>query len=131
MAVLPARIHALEHDDLPASLSGIVHHSCCTRAESGSAQPRRSSSCAKVRTTLSAYRFTRYSWSDAYLLGTFAALPGALPLFRSAAGASDVFTCCAINACRLIHFHIRVPAHYPSTNTADRGHREVNSIRSC
>jgi len=44
------------------------------------------------------------------LLGTLAALPGALPICRSAAGASDVVTGRPINSRRRIHFHIRVSA---------------------
>src|SRR5688572_12408555 len=59
LAVLPARIQASAHDDRSASLSVLVHHSCRVRAESGSAKPRRSSSCENVRTTMSAYRFER------------------------------------------------------------------------
>jgi len=52
LAVLPARIQASEPNDL--LLSVLVHHSCWVRAESGSAKPRRSSSCENVSTTMSA-----------------------------------------------------------------------------
>src|SRR5262245_35972638 len=74
LAVLPARIQASEHDDVSATLSVLVHHSYRARAVSGSAPPSRSSICAKVSTTLSAYRFARYSWSGPYLPGTLAVL---------------------------------------------------------
>ena len=113
LAVLPARIQASAHDDWSASLSVLVHHSCWARAESGSGQPMRSSSCAKVSTTLSAYRFARYLWSDTYLLGTLAVLPATLPIGRhSAVGASAVPTDRAVNSRRLNHFHMS--SHFQS-----------------
>ena len=107
VAVLPARTQASEHDDLFASLSAPVHHSSRARALSGNALPRRSSICPKVRTTLSAYRFARYSWSGAYLPETFVVLRSALPRSCSAAGRSDAVRCRAIDSRRLIHFHMR------------------------
>ena len=106
MAVLPARIQAAEQPDLSQSASVPVHHSWRARALSGSALPRRSSICPKVRTTLSAYRLVRYAWSGAYLPETLAVLRSAMPRRCSATGGSDVARRGAINSRRLIHFHM-------------------------
>jgi hypothetical protein len=107
VAVLPARIQASEHADFSALVSVLVHHSSRARAVSGSVLPRRSSICPKVRTTLSAYRFARYSWSGAYLPGTLPVLRRAMPRSCSTAGASDVVESRAINCRRVIHLHMR------------------------
>ena len=58
-AVLLARIHESENRGRAVCGSGFVHQSSRRRARSGSANPRRSSISANVRTTVFANRFSR------------------------------------------------------------------------
>jgi hypothetical protein len=59
-AILLACIHESAKRERVVSGSGAVHQSLLRRAKSGSAKPARSSISAKVRTTASAYRSSRY-----------------------------------------------------------------------
>jgi hypothetical protein len=66
VAVRLASTHERDCEDGTASASGVAHQSGRTRARSGSVKPRRASICAKVRTTVSAKRLSRYRYSDRY-----------------------------------------------------------------
>jgi hypothetical protein len=66
VAVRLASIHERDCEDGTASASGLAHQSERRRAMSGSAKPSSASTCAKVSTTVSAKRFSRYRYSDWY-----------------------------------------------------------------
>ena len=66
VAVRLASTHERDCEDGTASASGVAHQSGRRRARSGSLKPRRVSICAKVRTTVSAKRLSRYRYSDWY-----------------------------------------------------------------
>ncbi len=66
VAVRLASTHERDCEDGTASSSGVAHQSGRRRARSGSVKPRRASICAKVRTTVSAKRLSRYWYSDRY-----------------------------------------------------------------
>jgi hypothetical protein len=66
VAVRLASTHERDCEDGTASTSGVAHQSGRRRARSGSVKPRRASICAKVRTTVSAKRLSRYWYSDRY-----------------------------------------------------------------